>query len=197
MNFAESYEKLSITYNEDAEYFPESYDPETKTSQYNFNIAYRNIVEGRNVYTIKAYTNTQTSKTFTMIVNYLSKPTNINVETTSATTKTFRTLTVIYFEDPTTNKLIEFMKSELEKDNLLDFFSFESFDDSNTFAGKIESGDYDMVVREINMGLRKDISNLFTSDLPNINPSRYVNDQLASAINKYFLANEDQRADLK
>ncbi len=197
MNFAESYEKVSITFNDDEEYFPESYNSGAKTSQYNFNIAYRNILEGRNVYTIKAYTNDQTYKTFTMVVHYLSKPINVNVETTSSTIKTFRTLTVIYFEDPTTNTLIEFMKSELKKDNLLDFFTFESFDDSNTFAGKIESGDYDLVVREINMGLRKDISNLFTSDLPNINPSRYVNEQLASAINKYFLVDENQRATLK
>ncbi len=197
INFAESYEKVSITFNDDEEYFPESYDSGAKTSQYNFNIAYRNILEGRNVYTIKVYTNDQTYKTFTMVVHYLSKPVNVNVETTSSTTKTFRTLNVIYFEDPTTNRLIEYMQTELGKDGLLAYFTFESFDDSNTFAGKIESWDYDLVVREINMGLRKDISNLFTSDLPNINPSRYVNEQLASAINKYFLVDENQRANLK
>ncbi len=197
MNFAEAYEKISITHEDAPEYFPESYNSGTRSSLYNFNLAYRNIEEGRNVYTIKAYTDAQTSKTFTLIINYLSKPTTVNVETTSASTKSFHKLTVIYFKDPTTDRAIEYMKSQLQKDGLLDFFTFESFDDSNTFAGKIESGDYDLVVREINMWLRKDISNLFTSSVPNVNPSRYTNDDLASAINQYFLADSDQKATLK
>ena len=47
------------------------------------------------------------------------------------------------------------------------------------------------------MGLRKDISNMFTSDVPNINPSRYTNEQLASAINSYFLADISQRDEIK
>lgn len=37
------------------------------------------------------------------------------------------------------------------------------------------------------MGLRKDISNLFASKVPDINPSLYTNDELSLATNEYFL----------
>lgn len=197
LNFAEEYEKISVSYNDGVEYFPESYDPTAKSSLYNLNIVYRNVVEGRNVYTIKAYQNGLHTKTFTFIVHYLSKPTSPTQEAISTSSKSFRKLTFIYYVDPTTTRLVEYMKTQLESDNLLDYFVFEWFTDSNTFAGKIESWDYDLVIREINMWLRKDISNLFTSDLPNINPSRYTNQQLANAINKYFLVDVTQRNILK
>ncbi len=195
--FDQAYDKVSVTHNDAVEYFPESYDPATKSTLYNFNIAYRNILEWRNVYTIKWYKNDQVVATFTLVVNYLTKPAQISVESSSATTKTFNTLTVIYFSDPTTVRLVEYLQAQLQKDHLLDYFTFESYTDSNTFAGKIESSDYDMVIREINMGLRKDISNLFTSTIPNINPSRYVNEELASTINKFFLVGQSQKYALK
>ncbi|USN54377.1 MAG: hypothetical protein H6765_07560 [Candidatus Peribacteria bacterium] len=77
------------------------------------------------------------------------------------------------------------------------YFAFEGFSDAETFAGKISSKDQDIVVRTINMGLKKDMSNLVNSSVANINPSNYINQQLADDINAFFLAEEAQKPALK
>ncbi len=47
------------------------------------------------------------------------------------------------------------------------------------------------------MGLRKDMSNLFLTDNPTINPSLYTNEDLALAINKRFLFPQATRSEPK
>ncbi len=75
MVFEESFDRVSISFNDGVEYFPESYDASTKSTYYNLNPTYRNIVEGRNTYTVKAYTNDVHTATYELIVHYLSAPT--------------------------------------------------------------------------------------------------------------------------
>lgn len=54
------------------------------------------------------------------------------------------------------------------------------------FEGKLASKEYDITIRGIDLGLKKDISNLLLTDNPIINPSLYVNTNLASQINQFF-----------
>jgi hypothetical protein len=51
--FDTAYDKISVSFNDGIEYFPESYTSEDKSSYYNLNPTYRNVTQGRNVYTIK------------------------------------------------------------------------------------------------------------------------------------------------
>jgi ABC-type microcin C transport system duplicated ATPase subunit YejF len=51
----------------------------------------------------------------------------------------------------------------------------------------LQTKDYDMVLSTLSLGLRKDISNIFLSDMVSLNPSLYINQSLSNEISKYFL----------
>lgn len=54
MQFNQAFDKVSVSYNNGVEYFPESFDPVGKTTLYNFNPTFRNIGIGQNnTYIIK------------------------------------------------------------------------------------------------------------------------------------------------
>ena len=112
----------------------------------------------------------------------------IEAEQATATAEAvFNQISILYFENETTTELVETIATVLDREGLTDYFTFDRYDDPDLFAGKIQSKDYDIIIRTIDMGLRRDISNLFQSSIPNINPSLYVNDELTTAINEYFL----------
>lgn len=197
ISFPVSYSKISISYNQWREYFPESYNPTTKSTYYNLNPVYRNIAPGNNNYTIKAYDGDIHVATYTFDVAYLNdttaeETTNNNLQDTEN-----QPITIIYFNDMVSNTLIESLKQLFHDQWISDYFVFRRFDEADTFAWKIQSQDYDIAIRSISMWLRKDISNLFLSELPNINPSLYTNPELATAINEYFLFSPASRPSVK
>jgi len=195
--FSESFDKISVTLNDGLEYFPSSYNKLTQSSLYNLNPVFRNIAEWRNVYTVKWYTDGVHTNTYKLTIYYLEEPTYPSEETVT-TTQTWEPFQVIYYTDNTSNAVIDQFQNYLKKNDLEWYFSFNGFWDSNTFEGKLISQDYDLVLRSINMGLRKDLSNLFTSTVPTINPSGFVSQNIADQINAYFLeTNAEQKAKIK
>jgi len=61
--------------------------------------------------------------------------------------------------------------------------------------GKLTSQDYDIALRSVNIGLNKDISTLFSTTDPVINPSMQRNDALSSLITDYFLTDDEVQKD--
>lgn len=185
--FDSSFDKISVSFNEGIEYFPESYDPNEQSSYYNLTPTYRNIVEWRNTYTIKWYVDNIHTQTYTLVVYYLSEPSYPKEEVLISDTDDYQPISIIYFNDPTSNAIAGALKEFFTTSDLLDYFIFRSYDDPDVFAGKIQSTDYDIVISSIAMWLRKDISNLFLTDNPTINPSLYTDTNLAAAVNERFL----------
>lgn len=75
---------------------------------------------------------------------------------------------------------------------------FQQFTDTAAFEGKLQSKDYDLVITPIAMGLRKDMSNLFLSEDASLNPSQFINNNIAERINTYFLREDSaQRQSIK
>lgn len=196
MKFTETYDRVSVSFNQGVEYFPESFNAETQTTFYNLNPLYRNVVQGRNQYTIKAYQWNTHVQTFTLIVHYLSEPTTPREEDT-VTERSIQPFTVVYFHDAISTAVASYMTALFERLWVGEYFIFESFDDADSFEGKLTSQDYDIAIRTITMGLRKDLSNLFASSVPTLNPSLYVNEELNSAINTYFLRTTNARNEAK
>lgn len=192
MKFQDEFDKVSVSFNEGVEYFPESFNATSQSTYYNLNPIYRNIAIWRNTYTIKWYINWIHEKTYTLVVHYQSEPTYPTQEIVAEAPEHHK-LQFIYFDNPTNNKIVEWLQRQLQQAWVANYFIFESYDDPNAFEWKLTSKDYDIVLRAISMWLRKDLSTLFSSVEPTINPSLYQNDELIEQINTYFLWNNEKR----
>lgn len=118
-------------------------------------------------------------------------------EGSSPTHEAINPLKLIYFEDPSNKVLIQDLVALLSGQGLTNTILLEGYTEPDVFAGKLASKDYDIALRTIAMGLRKDIGNLFLTDNPDVNPSLYTNTQLSTAISNYFLAEEKERGKYK
>ncbi len=189
--FTTKYDKVSVAHNGGKEYFPESYNAATSSTLYNLNPLFRNVIQGTNTYTIRAYLQGKVVDTFTLEVRYMdgSVPTNPTTTTPTPTTPTTvkHTLKVIYGNDKLSLALARDLKNAAVASGIDEYMNFEQFADPAAFAGKLQSKDYDLVITPIAMGLRKDMSNLFLSEDPSINPSLFTNLNIAERINTYFL----------
>ncbi|NCO98007.1 hypothetical protein GW864_02405 [bacterium] len=52
--------------------------------------------------------------------------------------------------------------------------------------GKITMGEYDIVINTIDMGVKRDLTNLFITDNAKANPSQYQNQNIASYLKQYI-----------
>lgn len=200
LSFGTKYDKVSVTHNGGIEYFPESYNPATATTQYNLNPLFRNVIAGNNTYTIRAYKQGKVIDTFNFEVKYLTAP----VATTTAPTTPTPTdtkpnvLKIIYGNDKLSIALARDMQAAAVASGFDQYMDFEQFADVASFEGKLQSKDYDIAITPIAMGLRKDMSNLFLSEDPTLNPSLFTNTNLAERINTYFLKEHpDERQEIK
>jgi len=57
--------------------------------------------------------------------------------------------------------------------------------------GKIAGGEYDIVINIIDMGVKKDLTNLFITDNAKANPSQYQNQNLAGTLKQYINAESE------
>ncbi|MBS8121919.1 hypothetical protein [Candidatus Vampirococcus lugosii] len=103
---------------------------------------------------------------------------------------------VLYFKNELNEYVVSKMKEIFESEGILEFFTFKGIDSSEEFQGQVQSQNYDIVIRGINMGLKKDISNIFMTSDPQINPSGYINNDMASNINQYFINDGKTKNDL-
>ena len=197
LSFDKNYDKISVSYNDGIEYFPESFNARTQTSLYNLNPLYRNIKAWRNTYTIKTYIDNQHTETFSIVLHYLSEPSYPTKEEITTNNEQFQPISIVYFNDYSSKQVAEALTTLFDTYGISDYFVLKRFDDPDTFAGKIQSKDYDIVIRAINMWLRKDISNIFGTTSPNLNPSLYIDEDLVQRTNEYFLFDDTSRQEIK
>lgn len=193
-----SYTRISVTPNGGKEYFPVSYDPKLKSFQYNLSTLYKTVNQWANTYIIKWYQGDSVSKEWTLTIRYLdTPPPPPPVELPPAVLE--KPFVVIYFEDPTTNALIEAWKQYLtNRGEWSDWFVFQGYTDPSSLEGKLTTKEYDIALRTINFWLRKDLSTLLTTDNPIINPSLKKNEELSNLITTFFLTdNAEQKGKIQ
>jgi len=72
-------------------------------------------------------------------------------------------------------------------------FEYVWFDDTDELDGKISAGDFDVVIRTLDMWLRRDLSNIFSSEERYINPSWYLSEEMAELIQSYFISGKEKK----
>jgi hypothetical protein len=193
INVPNSYERVSITPEWWSEYFPQSYVAEKKTFQYNLSETVNTIKAWNNTYTIAWYSRSGEKETRKVTIRYLETPPQ-PVALPEPTQTLKDPFIVVYFEDETTNVLIEQFKTFLESAWRSARFIFEPYTDSSGLEWKLTTKEYDIALRTVSFWLKKDLGILFNSDNPIINPSIRKNEQLSNLISSYFLTdNQDQK----
>ncbi|HMY80276.1 MAG TPA: hypothetical protein PK048_00340 [Candidatus Absconditabacterales bacterium] len=181
--FDTKYDKVTIAANSPYEYTPDSYDAENKTCAYNLSIQFKNITKGVNYYTVYGYIGTQKTKLLTMKVHYGVKPDVLP----TITKKTNYTL--IYLDEPNSVRIIDHLKQLFVDQGIESYITWTSYPNFTEFEGKLASKGYDMVLLPLELGLKSDLSALFSDNIV-INPSQYTNDRLIQLLQKYTNGNK-------
>lgn len=109
-----------------------------------------------------------------------------NLEETKPPSQQIR---LIALKNDQTNIIIKQLQNILISAGIDEYIEIQEFDNASEFEGKILSKDYDMVIRPLDRGSKKDISSLLLTDKPLVNPSMYTNSQMASYIQQYLTTN--------
>lgn len=200
LQFDTSYKRISVQHNENPVYFPQSYSAENREAIYNFNPTFRNIVEWDNTYVVTAYGDDDTisEQRYFSIVYSETKPTAPIPEVPEPEEEEQKIIPLVflYFENENNTAIIQHIQEKLKEDKLDMYISFEWVPDQNILEWKLSAGEYDIILRTINMGLRKDLSNIFLTDNLTINPSWFVNEDMARLSKQYFLTKEEDKEDI-
>lgn len=196
INLDRDFEKITFSYNDWKEITPKTFDKVKKVTFLNIWPSQSNIDEWVNKYTIRWYRN---GKPYTLmeLMLYVIQTQQTGEDLASTAVDQADRIKIVYLKDETSfyvvNKLIESFK----KDWINQYFTFIGYNDPDELQGKLSSLDYDIVLQNLALWLRQDISALFQSDDPTINPSLYKNPNLASSINDYFITTSMRNANTK
>jgi hypothetical protein len=192
INLPNSYERVSITPDGGNEYFPQSYVATKKTFQYNLSETVSTIKAWKNTYTIAWYTRSGEKDTRTITIRYLETPPQ-PVALPEPITTLNNPFIVVYFEDEITISLIEQFKWYIESLWRSERFVFESYPDASGLEWKLTTKEYDIAFRTVSFWLKKDLSVLFNTDNPIVNPSIRKNEQLSNLVSSYFLTDSQSQ----
>lgn len=93
---------------------------------------------------------------------------------------------IYYAQDPLQNHIMTVLRNALTQEWLMQYFYIDGLPTASEFMRVLGAWQYDATMQTLALGVKKDISTMFLSDDPLQNPSKYVNQNLASQINDYF-----------
>ncbi|MEI8091038.1 MAG: hypothetical protein WCG98_02035 [bacterium] len=128
---------------------PISYTAKTKTADYTITISDKNFGSGLNKYMIYGYVKKQKKLAATIDI-YNMIPSEI-ADTTSSGSASKIKLSVIYYDSPLYNFIVERMKNIFKQFGIADNFTFEKMTTAEELQGRLFAGDYDILVSVVDM----------------------------------------------
>lgn len=95
---------------------------------------------------------------------------------------------IVYYNNLESNFVIKHIREILTQYQVLDYFLFEQISTVEELEGKLIKGEYDILISPINIGMKKDILKIVTTDDPLVNPSKYTNPNLTQLFKQYTKA---------
>lgn len=99
--------------------------------------------------------------------------------------------TLIYYSDYINDFVVARLQRIFADAGITDNFIFEKINTPEELQGKLMVGDYDLLINTVDMGLKKDLTKLFSTDKSEINPSQYQNQKLTTLLKQYIAANDN------
>ena len=181
--FDAKYDKITISANWSPEYTPDTYDVENNSCGYNFSVQYKNIQKWVNNYIVYWYLDGVKNKLLSMKVHYGVKP-----QTSTLNTKKTN-YTIIYLDEPNSQKIVNNLKQYFTDQGIDNFITRTYYNSIQEFEGKLSSKGYDMALLPLELGLKSDLSALFSDNIL-LNPSQYTNDRVSQLLQKYTNGNK-------
>ncbi len=187
IKFSNQFENIKVSDANKNVYTPKNYKKFDKKIVYPLEFG-KNLKEGLNKYTIQG---TIKGKTYTIgyIDLYLLGATNQQAWAATGTNSDLNDkVKIVYYNNLESNFAINQIRDILTKYSVLDYFLFEQVSTPEDLEGKLVRGDYDILLNTINIGLKKDVLKILTTDDPLINPSKYTNPNLTQLFKQYTKA---------
>ena len=108
------------------------------------------------------------------------------VKSQTSTLNTKKTnYTIIYLDEPNSQKIVNNLKQYFTDQGIDNFITRTYYNSIQEFEGKLSSKGYDMALLPLELGLKSDLSALFSDNIL-LNPSQYTNDRVSQLLQKYI-----------
>lgn len=188
--FDKSYDKITMDYKWKS-YTPKHFVQWGKSWWYTFGIAEKNLGTGLNKYSIYGYD--KSKKILIASLDIYNVIPDISIEDTDIVVGEPIKFTIIYYSDYINDFVVARLQNIFGEANVAENFVFEKITTPQELQWRLVVGDYDLLINTVDMGLKKDLTNLFSTDKSEINPSQYQNQRLTTLLKKYVAADDKNK----
>jgi len=189
VNFDKYYDKVLLEY-KGKSYSFRNYNSKTQKAEYSIGTKYNNLGTGLNKYLI--YGREKKSKKLITSIDVYNMIKSDQDDSSTQWPK--NKLTVIYFNGPIYTMIVDKLKEIFTKSDVSENFVFQQIDTAEELQWRLIVWDYDLLISTIDVGIKNDLKNLFSTQKAEINPSQYQNIRLASLMEQY--ANSSSKSKL-
>ena len=185
LNFAGGYDKISVEYK--GKLYPLSLDKKTKTAEYNIGLASKNFGSGLNKYSFYGFLKNKKILAGSLdIYNIIPSTNTDNAAAVTEGSGTKVQFSFLYFDTPLYNFVVERIKTIFTQAGVADNFVFERMSTPEELQGRLQAGDYDVLLSVVDMENKRDFSKLFATDQVLTNPSQYQNQRMGTLLSEYL-----------
>lgn len=185
MVFATPYDKIIIEYKGKI-YTPKHFVKWGKSWWYTFGLAEKNFGTGINKYAIYGYNKTNKILIASLDIYNVIPETSIEAVTEKEPVK----FTVVYYSNYINDFVVTRLQEIFDEADIGQNFIFEKIITPQELQGRLMVGDYDLLINTVDMGLKSDLTKLFSTDKSEFNPSQYQNQKLTTLLKQYAAASE-------
>lgn len=98
--------------------------------------------------------------------------------------------TVVYYSSYINDFVVARLQTIFKEANISENFVFEKITTPQELQWRLLVGDYDLLINTVDMGLKKDLTKLFSTDNSEVNPSQYQNQKLTTLLKQYIAADD-------
>jgi len=186
--FDKGYDKITIEYRGNI-YTPKHFVKWGKSWWYTFGMKEKTLSTWLNKYTIYGYDTTKKTLLSSLDIYNVIPEVSIGQTTTETTVK----FTIIYYSDYINDFVVTRLQQIFDDADIGQNFVFEKITTPQELQWRLIVGDYDLLVNTVDMGLKKDLTKLFSTDKSEVNPSQYQNQRLTTLLKQYVVADEKNK----
>lgn len=183
--FDKWYDKITIEY-QGKVYTPKHFVKWGISWRYTFWLKEKSLWSWLNKYAVYGYI--ATKKT---LINSLDIYNVIDEIQTEEIVWTPVTITVVYYGNYINDFIIARLQTIFKEANITENFVFEKINTPQELQWRLVAGNYDILISTVDMGLKKDLTKLFSTYNSEINPSQYQNQKLTTLLKQYIAASDN------
>lgn len=182
--FDPGYDKVTIEY-KGKTYTPKHFVKWGKSWWFTFWITEKSFGTWLNKYTIYGYVGTKKILLTSLdIYDVISE-----IQTEAIVWEPVK-LTVVYYSTFINDFVVARLQRIFNDATIGENFVFEKIATPQELQWRLMVGDYDLLINTVDMGLKKDLTKLFSTDNSEVNPSQYQNQKLTTLLTQYIAADE-------